>query len=182
MNLVRKTSHSPGTVPSILLEQVTTSTSLLRRPTKMIAWWRLVLAALTVAGAFFLVRPATDMVLNAIRSRIHKRFRSAALLVPSSRLSTSSPPRCAPIDRLAGGSWTCSASWPRTSRGSRTSACSGSWRSTSWTCPTPARPSSRCSTPRPCPSCSPRWRCAKSSPTYARRVQGAHAWLVAARR
>jgi hypothetical protein len=49
----------------------------------MIAWWRFVLAALTVAAAFFLVRPATDMVLNAIRSRIHKRFRSDASLFSS---------------------------------------------------------------------------------------------------
>lgn len=49
----------------------------------MIAWWRLVLAALTVSVAFFLVRPATDMVLNAIRSRIHKRFRSGS---PPSRV------------------------------------------------------------------------------------------------
>lgn len=65
-------SHLLRTKSSFLIVNATNS---IANSTAMIALWRLLLAALTVVAAFLLVRPATEMLLAAIRSRMDKRFR-----------------------------------------------------------------------------------------------------------
>lgn len=49
----------------------------------MLQLWRVALSALAVAAAFLLVRPVSEMLLNAVRARMPKRYRCAVFRRPT---------------------------------------------------------------------------------------------------